>query len=144
MFKVNNKDTWETSNYVSKNILKMFKVNNNYFRKTSKSSIWEYLLSTLKKSKIWLMHLHYWFCTSFVNQQIKLRVQEVSNNLPQFPCIHMIHLRSSHQRCSVKEGVLRNFANFTGKHLCQSLFFLIKLQAPPAILFKKRCRQQPY
>ena len=27
------------------------------------------------------------------------------------------------QRCSVKKGVLRNFAKFTGKHLCQSLFF---------------------
>ena len=24
---------------------------------------------------------------------------------------------SSHRRCSVKEGVLRNFAKFTGKHL---------------------------
>ena len=32
-------------------------------------------------------------------------------------------IRSSHQRCSVKKGVLRNFAKFTGKHLCQSLFF---------------------
>ena len=31
--------------------------------------------------------------------------------------------RSSHQRCSVKKGVLRYFAIFTGKHLCQSLFF---------------------
>ena len=31
--------------------------------------------------------------------------------------------RSSHQRCSVKIGVLRNFAKVTGKHLCQSLFF---------------------
>ena len=31
--------------------------------------------------------------------------------------------RSSHWRCSVKKGVLRNFAKFTGKHLCQSLFF---------------------
>ena len=31
--------------------------------------------------------------------------------------------RSSHQRCSVEKGVLRNFAKFTGKHLCQSLFF---------------------
>ena len=29
----------------------------------------------------------------------------------------------SHQRCSVKKGVLTNFAKFTGKHLCQSLFF---------------------
>ena len=31
--------------------------------------------------------------------------------------------RSSHQRCSMKKGVLRNFTKFTGKHLCQSLFF---------------------
>ena len=31
--------------------------------------------------------------------------------------------RSSHQRCSIKKGVLRNFTKFTGKHLCQSLFF---------------------
>ena len=30
---------------------------------------------------------------------------------------------SSHRRCSVKEGALRNFAKFTGKHLCQSLIF---------------------
>ena len=32
------------------------------------------------------------------------------------------------RRCSAKKGVLINFAKFTGKHLCQSLF-LIKLQA---------------
>ena len=31
--------------------------------------------------------------------------------------------RSSHRRCSVKKGVLRNFAKFTVKHLSQSLFF---------------------
>ena len=31
--------------------------------------------------------------------------------------------RNSHRRCSVKKGVLRNFAKFTGKHLCQRLFF---------------------
>ena len=27
------------------------------------------------------------------------------------------------QRCSVKKGVPRSFAKFTGQHLCQSLFF---------------------
>ena len=32
-------------------------------------------------------------------------------------------LRSSHQRCFIKEGVLRNFTKFTGKHQCQNLFF---------------------
>ena len=34
---------------------------------------------------------------------------------------------SSHQRCSIKEAVLNNFAIFRGKHLCWILF-LIKLQ----------------
>ena len=31
--------------------------------------------------------------------------------------------RSSHQRCYVRKGVLRNFTKFTGKHLYQSIFF---------------------
>ena len=31
--------------------------------------------------------------------------------------------RGSHRRWSVRKGVLRNFAKFTGKYLCQSLFF---------------------
>ena len=35
--------------------------------------------------------------------------------------------RSSHQRFSVRKGVLRNFAKFTEKHLCQSLFFKSKI-----------------
>ena len=30
---------------------------------------------------------------------------------------------TSTRRCSVKKGFLRNFSKFTGKHLCQSLFF---------------------
>ena len=30
--------------------------------------------------------------------------------------------RRSHQRCSIKKCVLKDFANFTGKHLCWSLF----------------------
>ena len=31
--------------------------------------------------------------------------------------------RNSHQRCSLRKGILRNFAKFRGKHLYQSLFF---------------------
>ena len=27
----------------------------------------------------------------------------------------------SHRRCSLRKGILRNFAKFTGKHLCQGL-----------------------
>ena len=32
-------------------------------------------------------------------------------------------IRSSRPEVFCKQGVLRNFAKFTGKHLCQSLFF---------------------
>ena len=32
-------------------------------------------------------------------------------------------LEAVSQRCSVRKGALRNFAKFTGKQLCQSLFF---------------------
>ena len=46
-------------------------------------------------------------------------------------------LRTSHRKCSVKKGVLKTFAIFTGKHLCWSLF-LIKLQPwRPATLLKR-------
>ena len=43
-------------------------------------------------------------------------VQRISN-------VQCAMCRSSHQRCSLKKCVLRNFTKFTGKHLCQSLFF---------------------
>ena len=32
-------------------------------------------------------------------------------------------IKSSYQRCSVRKGVLRNFAKLTGKYLCKSFFF---------------------
>ena len=50
----------------------------------------------------------------------------------------MIVSRSSQQRCSVKIGALTNFAKFTGKHLCQSLFFNKVAGLRPAILLKKK------
>ena len=31
--------------------------------------------------------------------------------------------KSSHKNCSMQKGIPRNFTKFTGKHLCQSLFF---------------------
>ena len=46
--------------------------------------------------------------------------------------------RSSHRRCSVKKCVLRNFAKFTGKHLCQRLFFNKVAGLRPTTLLKKR------
>ena len=46
--------------------------------------------------------------------------------------------RSSYRRCSVKKGLLRYIAKFTGKHLCQSLFFNIVAGLRPVTLLKKR------
>ena len=47
--------------------------------------------------------------------------------------------RSSHQRCSMKKGLLRNFAKFTGKHLYQSLSFnKVAGFRRPATLLKER------
>ena len=40
------------------------------------------------------------------------------------PTLNKIVSSSSHQRGSLRKGVHRNFAKFTGKHLCQSLFFV--------------------
>ena len=41
-------------------------------------------------------------------------------------------------RCSVKKYVLENFAIFTGKYLCQSLYFNNVAGLNPATLLKKR------
>ena len=66
--------------------------------------------------------------------QIKDHLEELINS---FSKILQSVARNSHQRCSLKKGVLKNLANFTEKHLCWSLF-LIKLQAfRPVTLFKK-------
>ena len=36
---------------------------------------------------------------------------------------HYLWMEAVVQRCFMKKGILENFAKFTGKHLCQSLFF---------------------
>ena len=46
--------------------------------------------------------------------------------------------RSSHRRCSIRKGALGDFAKFTGKHMCQSLFFNKVTDLRPATLLKKR------
>ena len=41
------------------------------------------------------------------------------------------------RRCFFKKGALKNFAKFTGKHLCQSLSFNKVVGLMPATLLKK-------
>ena len=35
----------------------------------------------------------------------------------------LFYFRSSHQKCFIIKGVIKNFLKFTRKHLCQGLFF---------------------
>ena len=43
-------------------------------------------------------------------------LQKIFHN--SIPWNHAEIFRSSHQRCSIKKSIVRNFAKFTGKHLC--------------------------
>ena len=45
--------------------------------------------------------------------------------------------------CSIRKGVLRNFAKFTGKHLCKSLFFN-KVAGPACSFIKKETLAQVF
>ena len=49
--------------------------------------------------------------------------------------------RSSLSKVFCKKGVLKNFTKFTGKHLCQSLFFNKVAGLRPATLLKKTLAQ---
>ena len=51
------------------------------------------------------------------------------------------NIRSSHQRCSIKKAVLKNFAIFLRKHLFWSLF-LIKLQTFRSTTLIKRLQHR--
>ena len=51
--------------------------------------------------------------------------------------VRLIITRSSHQRWSVKRGALKNFANFTGKRLCWSLFLTMLQSFNPVTFFKR-------
>ena len=55
-------------------------------------------------------------------------------------CSHR-RCRNIHRRCSVRKGVLKNFSNFTGKHLCWSLF-LWSCKHSACMFFKNRLQHK--
>ena len=73
------------------------------------------------------VHVQVFYIILFVNIHINVHSKIFAVVKQKVPYLHSLWtqtiFRSSHQRCSVKKGVLRNFAKFTGKHLRQSLFF---------------------
>ena len=59
----------------------------------------------------------------FIENKLKLfKTLEEIREIINIPKANKVINRSSHQRCSIKKCFLRKFTNFTGKHLCQSLF----------------------
>ena len=54
------------------------------------------------------------------------------------PHYHCYYSEAVVRKCSIKKGVLRNFTKFSGKYLCQSLFFGKIAGLRPATLSKKR------
>ena len=67
-----------------------------------------------------------WF---IIQQYVRKKLLEKSSN----SCIH----QKQPPEVFYKKGVLRNFVKFTGKHLCQSLFFNKVGGLRPAALSKK-------
>ena len=80
-------------------------------------------ISFMKLIAIWtdLKRLDWWINQQFCNSPIHHHEKSAYHMLFTKHNIEPI-FRSSHQRCSMKKSVLRNFTKFTGKHLCQSLF----------------------
>ena len=65
-------------------------------------------------------------------------------NLEKLGNIEIGRSRSSRQEVFFKKGILRNFAKFTGKRLCQSLFFDKVAGLRPANLFLKKTLAQVF
>ena len=107
------------------------------------SASWEFILNLLQNHSIevfgkwrhfqirlllWEMQVvRYFLCVRIL----------VKNHWTDCWIVTVAYLKSSHQRPSVKKGALKNFANFTGKHLCWSVFS-IKLQARGPATFLRR------
>ena len=80
-------------------------------------------------STCWFFLLNHWL---YFSNRIKFHVNNhLANNIwillcfNRFGLIFLIFEKSE----AATRGVLRNFAKFTGKHLCQSLFFFIKKES---------------
>ena len=90
---------------------------------------------------IWLVCICRFGCCLATNNYIVLSIFRIVPNL----ICWMIRTRTSRfpevvsrPEAFCRKGLLRNFAKFTGKHLCQSLFFNKVASLRPAILLKKR------
>ena len=64
-------------------------------------------------------------------------IQEYVDHIKNLASVYLRQCRSSRPEVFCKKGVLRNFVKFTGKHLCQSLFFNKLAGLRPTNLLKR-------
>ena len=101
--------------------------------------IWSGWSSFLKRAVYWLQQVEQRSIKVIRIKSLLIMVDYLSNYEKK---VYQFN-RSSHRRCTVKKGVVRNFVKFTGKHLCRGLF-LIKLQAWGLQLYKKETPAQVF
>ena len=57
-----------------------------------------------------------------------------------------VNRKSNHRRCYIEKSILKNFAKFTGKHLCRTLSFdkVAAAGLRSALLLKKKDPRQVF
>ena len=98
-----------------------------------------FLFDLKNTSELWTMlwtYLRWQYNKRIIIMWIALKLVSkiIADSSRDVPSYWRIFFRSSHQRCSVRKTVLRNFAKFTWKHLYQSLF-LNKVAVGRLLLF---------
>ena len=95
-------------------------------------SLWYYI-----KEVFWKTSLNSQINTRSSHPEVLCQKKDVLKNLAKLTAKHLFRslffnkvagwkpetFRSSHWRCSVKQGTLKNFANFTGNNLCWKSYF---------------------
>ena len=83
--------------------------------------------------KHWSLHAFFYFFFSWIWYLLPTVAPVFAPTLWK----HKLKVRSSHWNSSVKKGVLKNFASFSGKQLCWSLFLKELQTFRPAALLKR-------
>ena len=113
---------------------------------------WQNLLIIMQKGKLknvyftFFSYMHFLYTKVIVHLVVLLRLSK-KINLGDSKCVFLSYIWRrilrchvfwcSHQRCSIKKAILKNFAIFTGKHLCWGLFIINLQTFMASTLFKK-------
>ena len=115
----------ERAYFLQKRVLRIFKITLRFmFLCDNNWKFWTFSIIQLwKKFSEKLEYCFLFESTNISIQNCSIKSSFVLTLLKQIEWVIQngpITNRSSHQRCSIKKGVLRNFAKFTRKHLCQT------------------------